>query len=232
MAMAMVGDLFPTDAERARLVAREQRERQYHGTTREQLAPILERLGSRWHGGHWVDPCAGKGEIQGLVYELLPFERRPVFWTCFEIRSDPHSAASLEKRAGEGARSRQCRVFPGYDFLVCEPSNTHGLDVELVITNLPWPEPGLAIVAHAFEIYPHADVLALYDLCCAAKDWRPNDTPRAQWLAEHAPDEYRLPWRARFAGERGGYPHAVAWMHWPRDKRNRARGEYEYLSPG
>lgn len=222
---AAVLPLFPEEDARHR----EQIARKYHGTTRAQIEPILERLGSRWQGGHWVDPCAGAGEIPGLVHQLLPHERLPVFWTCYEIRND-HGIQ--RKRLGVRAmrnRSGRASVLPGVDFLGVDLVQP---DVELVITNLPWPEPGLAIVKHAFQLYPHADVLALYDLCTAARDWRPNDRPRAQWLAEHAPDEYRLPWRQVFAGERGGYPHAVAWLHWPRDRRNRSRGEYEYLAPG
>lgn len=222
-------DLFPRDAEQALRVAQERRERQYHGTTWEQMAPILDRLGKRWHGGHWVDPCAGAGEIPALVHQLLPRERLPVFWTCFEVRND---YGIQRKRLGTRSamsRTGRARAACGVDFLGVSEVQP---DVELVVTNLPWPEPGIAIVEHAFALYPHADVLALYDLCMAGRDWRPNDRPRAQWLAAHAPDEYRLPWRQRFSGHAGGYPHAVAWLHWSRDKRNRSRGEYEYLAPG
>lgn len=220
---AAVLDLFPDDAGQALAIAQERRARQYHGTTRAQLAPILARLGKRWHGGHWVDPCAGAGEIPGLVAAELPRERWPVFWTCYEIRDNTPMGDCYSSRTGKAD------VHRGVDFLGVTEVQT---DVELVVTNLPWPEPGLAIVDHAFHLYPHADVLALYDLCTAARDWRPNDRPRAEFLAQHAPDEYRLPWRQVFAGHGGGYPHAVAWLHWPRDKRDRRRGEYEYLIPG
>lgn len=201
-------------------------------TTERQLRPILERLVSRWDGGHWVEPCAGRGAIVRLCHEILPSiglgVAVPCEWTVCELRDE---SASLEQLNAIVPVSIHCPR----DFLRLT-NECRRDDVELVITNLPWPEPGLSIVRMAMHLYPHADILGLCDVEPMMRDWAPNGEPRQQWLAKHMPDMYWLPGRGsgtqalRFAGQPSEYPHACAWMFWPRDGRDRQRGAHEVLT--
>lgn len=204
-------------------------------TSARQLRPILKRLAKRCNGGHWVEPCAGAGAIPRLCAEILPELGRPLpsFWTMYEI-GDAH--ACLDELPIEVSASGRRAVHTPCDFLAL--TNEHvAKDVAMVITNLPWPEPGLAIVRKAFYLYAYAEVLALTDMVPFLRDWRTEGGPRAQWLAEHQPDWYVLPGRnsgARaltFAGADNEYAAPLAWMHWPAGQRDRTRGGLEILPP-
>jgi hypothetical protein len=204
-------------------------------TTERQLRPILARLRHRLHGGHWVEPCAGRGAIPRLCAEILPELGRPlpVYWTMYEIADADLALSSLP---AEVSASGRFVAYTPSDFLAL--TNVHtATDVSMVITNLPWPEPGLGIVRKAFSLYPHADVLALCDMQPILRDWRTEAGPRAEWLAAHQPDWYVLPGRnsgARaltFEGAGAELATALAWMHWPTGQRDRTQGKMEILRP-
>lgn len=204
-------------------------------TSERQLRPILQRLAKRCNGGHWVEPCAGAGAIPRLCMEILPELGRPlpVLWTVYEIGDASRCLAELSTEIGSSGRSS---IHTPCDFLGL--TNAHAAtDVAMVITNLPWPEPGLSIVRKAFHLYEYADVLCLTDMVPFLRDWKTEGGPRAQWLAEHQPDWYVLPGRnsgARantFAGATDEYAAPLAWMHWPSGQRDRTRGGLEILTP-
>jgi hypothetical protein len=206
-------------------------------TTTRQLRPILARLRHRLHGGHWVEPCAGRGVIPRLCAEILPELGRPlpVCWTLYEI-ADAEAALLALPGHVTSIGEPGMRVQSPMDFLALDNGHA-GKDVAMVVTNLPWPEPGLGIVRKAFDLYPHADVLALCDMLPILRDWRTEGGPRAEWLAEHQPDWYVLPGRnsgARaltFEGASNELATALAWMHWPVGQRDRTQGTMEILRP-
>lgn len=199
----------------------------FHETSERQFRPLLDffhrspELLERWLDGRWVDPCAGAGALARL-FAAAGFT--PPLWTLFELRA---AEASRLRKLGWDSR---CPA----DFLAYKPAKGDR-EVTLVTTNLPWPEPGLRIVAHAFECFPAADVLALCELNCLHLDWAPRGQPRQAWIAEHQPDYLILPGRGHparalaFEGESSEYNKPCAWLYWPAQQRNRRRGSVEVL---
>lgn len=204
-------------------------------TSERQLRPILKRLAHRCNGGHWVEPCAGAVAIPRLCMDILPELGRPlpVLWTMYEIGDASRCLAELPPGISSSGRSL---LHTPCDFLGL--TNAHAAkDAAMVITNLPWPEPGLSIVRKSFHLYEYADVLALCSMVPILRDWRTKNGERAAWLACHEPDWFVLPGRGSetdalmFEGAEAELAEPVAWMHWPSGQRDRTRGGLEILTP-
>lgn len=199
----------------------EEDQAQFRRTRYETIAPLLATI--KLPSGHYVEPCAGDGDIIEHVARasregLTPM---PAFWTAFELRESPALCDKAAMPASMDLSNYGISVFHRQDFLQWQ----HGdKSVSLVLTNWPWY--GIApFVEHAWDLYPNADVIGL---CCSRE---PLDGDRPAWFSEHPPDWYLCDGRQRFGGEPSGYPHPVAWMRWPRDGRSRKRGSWEVLPP-
>lgn len=192
-----------------------------HGTPYETIAPLLSVL--RLPGGHWVEPCAGHGDIIEHVANahldgLCPL---PSFWTAVELRASQSLADMAEQERGDPCLTRSGRIwaFTEFDFLAF---NDPDPGVSVVLTNWPWY--GFEqLVDHAFALYPRAEVVGL----SCVRELLDGDRP--EWFRSHHPDVYMCNGRQAFGDAKGAYPHPVAWLHWPANARNRDYGRWQML---
>lgn len=186
---------------------------QFRSTRYDTIAPLLDVL--PLPGGLWIEPCAGDG---ALIRHVERWRRengaiQVTAWIAVDIRE------SSPLREYCTTLGRRCAVFDGCDFTAWEPPDRRDrIGASVVITNLPWYgwEP---IVDRAFELFPNAHVVGL---SCMRE--LQNDGGRADWHLEHPADLYVCHGRQRFSAETAGYPHPVAWFHWPPGQRDRTDG--------
>ena len=180
------------------------------------IAPFLDVMSLP--GGLWVEPCAGDGD---LIRHVERWRREagvpPVtLWYAVELRTSPALRALAEEMAP------RLVVFDATDFLTWSPPDSRDrIGCAVTITNWPWYgwEP---LASHAFAVFKHAHVVGL----SCTRELLDGDRP--DWHHAHPADQYVCHGRQRFDAATG-YPHPVAWFHWPPGARQRNAGTWRIL---
>lgn len=149
-------------------------------------------------GGHWLEPCAGTGNIIDVVQTY----RQDVWWSAIEIRSDP-----LERLESSLKPSKDEHDF-GYvyhrDFLSVASIGPLPL---ISITNPPF-SLAQEFILHSMKLVTHY-VVMLLRLNFLGTD------ERLDFLLQHPPDVYVLPNRPQFDIRKDGTDSTeYAWFVW------------------
>jgi len=168
---------------------------------------LLERVDLP--GGHWLEPCAG----QGNIIEVVNRRRQDVHWSAVEIRPQ-HEArlARLDLRA--------CRIG---DFLALEPAAMAFFPrYDVVITNPPY------FFARQFieRCRPIARIVAML----LRVNFLASEERHEWWLRHGMPDMYVLPNRPDFTGG-GGDATEYAWLVFEEGVRQFGRFQVLALTP-
>lgn len=177
---------------------------------------VVDRLleGLELPAGHWVDPCAGSGEIVRAVNA----RRNDVRWSTVELRDCCED--SLRTIGG------LCRVEIGDFFTLPNWRNavSPNGDIDVVIMNPPYSEAE-RFIRFCYELSPVVVALLRLNFLASGE--------RREWLNSFMPDVFVLPNRPSFRGRPGFRASAsdsteYAWMIWERGAR-RSRGLVQVL---
>ena len=154
-------------------------------------------------GGHWVEPCAGDGDI----IQAVQATRQDIAWTANEVREE------CQARLEELVASSDVRIG---DTLEWSPARR----AAVAITNPPF-RLAMEMVEWSIANAEVAVLLLRLNFLGTAK--------RAQFMRKHPPDVYVLPNRPSFTGK-GTDSIEYAWFIWD-SRRAEARGRLRVLAP-
>lgn len=153
-------------------------------------------------GGHWLEPCAGTGNIvQGV-------SREDVYWTAYEINEN--LGPDIEAAGVDYCRRLDQPVDVRIeDFLTAAESlrssdSLFGTPFDVVITNPPYSF-AQEFIGACLPLAPWVIMLLRVNYLASAG--------RAAWLREHTPDVYVLANRPSFVSGRTDATE-YAWVVW------------------
>jgi len=188
--------------EEVRGAAAEAEKAEFFETPRRAVEELLAS-GPDLPGGRWLDPCAGRGIIPRVVLE----QRTDVHFALVELRSICRT--ELEQLGADD-------LVIG-DFLRDDRAAAAAAGAQVVIMNSPFTLT-LPFVLRAWEL-SDAWVVSLQ-----RQGWF-GSQERAEWLSEHCPDRYTLPFRPSFRADRRTDGCEYEWHIWPPGPgRNRRAG--------